>query len=152
MIVVFVRHGEKRRGESDPELTSAGRRMAAETGRWIQAQGWIPSLVVTTPTERTRQTVEELALALEVDVPVEERDLPELSEDLVVLLEGLLVRRPSLTVALCVGHHPMIDLIKRRYAVPVAVPRVHFASAIALQVDEPGSARCVAAWPGRPSF
>ena len=152
MVVIFVRHGEKRRSESDPELTSAGRRMAFETGRWIGEQGWSPALLLTTPTERTRQTAEEIQLALSSDAPVEERDLPELPDDLEALIGRLWSRRPRPSVVVCSGHHPMMDLLKGLYEPPVTIPRVHFASAIVLEVSAPDAVRCVGAWPGRPSL
>lgn len=152
MVVVFIRHGEKRRSESDPELTSAGRRMAFETGRWLGEQGWVPSLILTTPTARTRQTAEELQLALGAAVLVEERDLPELQEDLADLLEALAARRPALSVVVCVGHHPMMDLLKREHPPAVEIPRTNFASAIALEVSASGVVQAVSAWAGRPSW
>lgn len=126
--------------------------MAAETGRWISAQGWQPSLLLTTPTERTRQTIEEIVLALPSDAPVEERDLPELPDDLEALLGALWARRPRPPVVVCAGHHPMMDLLKGLYTPPVRIPRVHFASAIALAVAGLDDVRCVAAWPGRPAL
>lgn len=152
MVVVFIRHGEKRRTESDPELTSAGRRMSFETGRWLGEQGWVPSLILTTPTSRTRQTAEELQLALESTVPVEERDLPELSEDLADLLEVLVARRPALSVVVCVGHHPMMDVVKRQHPPAIPIPRTNFASAIALEISAEGAVQVLSAWPGRPSW
>ena len=36
MRVAFVRHGERRKGEADPELTSFGVRMVSETGAWLR--------------------------------------------------------------------------------------------------------------------
>jgi len=152
MRVVFVRHGEKRRGESDPELTANGRRMAHETGLWLTNQGLVPSLFVSTPTARTRQTVEELVRAMASDAPTEEGDLPELEDDLEAMLGRLAARSPSLEVVICVGHHPTIDMLKRSLSVPVQIPRVNLACAIVLEASPGGDAACVAAWPGRPSY
>ncbi len=61
--IVFVRHGEPRRGEADPELTSAGHRMAAETAAWIIGLKLPLARVIHTPTQRTRQTAEAVAEA-----------------------------------------------------------------------------------------
>jgi phosphohistidine phosphatase SixA len=126
--------------------------MAFETGRWLVDQGWVPSLILTTPTARTRQTTEELQLALGAAVLVEERGLPELLGDLADLLEALAARRPALSVVVCVGHHPMMDLLKREHPPAVEIPRTNFASAIALEVSAPGVVQAVSAWAGRPSW
>ncbi|MEL6347314.1 MAG: histidine phosphatase family protein [Myxococcota bacterium] len=145
MVVVFIRHGEKRRTESDPELTSAGRQMASETGRWLVTQNFIPDLIITTATHRTRQTVEEIGIVLEREIPVEERHLPDLHRDWQDLVERLAARHTPPAVVVCVGHHPTMNMLKRAYPPPVEIPRRHFASAIAIE-----DGRCVGAWPGRP--
>ncbi|MFT5679111.1 MAG: phosphohistidine phosphatase [Myxococcota bacterium] len=147
MKVIFVRHGERRKGESDPELTSWGRRMSTETGHWIQAQGLTPDQVIVTPTMRTRQTVEEILLVFSAPIPIREAGLPELLEDWDALLETI----PEKGVALLVGHHPTMDMLRRELGpLPVSVPRGHFASAVVLEADG-GSWRCAASWPGRPA-
>ena len=64
MTIAFIRHGEPRRSESDPGLTSAGRRMAMEAGQWLASQGLTPTSIQCTPTQRTRDTAEELSLVL----------------------------------------------------------------------------------------
>lgn len=62
--VVFLRHGQPRSGEADPELTSAGHRMAAEAAAWVAGLGLPLARVVHTPTQRTQQTAEAVAEAL----------------------------------------------------------------------------------------
>lgn len=151
MKIVFVRHGERRKGESDPELTSWGRRMSTETGRWVQEQGLTPDLVWVTPTMRTRQTAEEILLVFSAPIPTREAGLPELMEDWDALVESLAERVPEDGVALLVGHHPTMDMIKRELGpIPVSVPRGNFASAVVLQSVD-GGWRCTASWPGRPA-
>ena len=71
---------ERRRSEVDPELTSAGRRMALKLG-----SGSLPSngdvwRCISTPTTQAQQTAQEIRLALQCDVPISARDLPELDE------------------------------------------------------------------------
>ena len=149
MVVVFTRHGEKRRGESDPELTSWGRRMALETGRWLLGQDIRPAVLLTTPTPRTRQTAEELALGLETDAPRHEPPLPEDEDGLSALLEALWSAHGPDGAVVCVGHHPTIDLLRQMYAFPVRVPEANGACAIVLS-GQPGAWQCAAAWPGRP--
>lgn len=151
MKVVFVRHGERRKGESDPELTSWGRRMSTETGRWLQSQGLTPDQVIMTPTMRTRQTAEEILLVFSAPIPTREAGLPELMEDWDALMDALAEEVPEGGVALLVGHHPTMDMLKRELGpTPVTVPRGNFAAAVVLESGGSGW-RCTAAWPGRPS-
>ena len=152
MMVVFVRHGERRRADVDPGLTSAGRRMAFETGQWIGAQAWGTVTFLTTPTTRTRQTTAELRMALDSDAPVLECAMPEQEAELDLWLRGLLNAAPAADVLVCVGHHPTIELLQCRYPPPVCIPRGNFACAMALRVHNETDMTCVASWPGRPSF
>ena len=151
MKIVFVRHGERRKGESDPELTSWGRRMSTETGHWLQDQGLQPDLVWVTPTMRTRQTAEEIRLVFSAPIPTREAGLPELMEDWDALEDALSAALPEGGVALLVGHHPTMDMIKQEFGpLPVNVPRGNFAAAAVLESAD-GRWTCTAAWPGRPA-
>lgn len=153
MRIVFVRHGERRKGESDPALTSAGRRMARETALWLEDRGAAPARIVTTPTTRTRETAEELALVFSRAAVLERPESPEHRDDWDRLLD-LLAREPGLDRTLClVGHHPTVDLLLREFGpAPVPVPRHHFASALILGPVTPrraGPWTIHSAWPGR---
>ena len=68
------------------------------------------------------------------------------------LLDALTVNDAGVDAVICVGHHPTMDLLRRRYALPVPVPQRHLASAIALAVTPGRDVHCVAAWAGRPSI
>jgi phosphohistidine phosphatase SixA len=154
MRIVFVRHGERRKGESDPALTSAGRRMARETALWLRDHGVSPAHVVSTPTTRTRETADELSLVFADAARHDRPESPEHRDDWDRLLD-VLARAPGLDRTVClVGHHPTVDLLLREYGpAPVAVPRHHFASALVLDPRAAGrradgwSIRF--AWPGR---
>lgn len=149
MQVVFVRHGERRRGESDPELTSAGRRMAAETGRWLANRGFVPALVISTPTLRTLQTADELRAALP-PAPLETVDMEPSSANTWEALVSLFQPRvgPG-TGLLMVGHHPTLHALLDAFGpTPVPVPGHHFAAALVLERDR-SLWTCTAAWPGR---
>lgn len=149
MYIIFVRHGERRKGESDPELTSWGRRMSTETGAWLQEQGLRPDLVMVTPTMRTRQTAEEILLLFSAPIPTREAELP--MEDWDALRELLQGELPEDGTALLVGHHPTMDMLKNQFSpLSTIVPRANFASAVVLQSGASGW-RCTAAWPGRPA-
>jgi len=147
--VVFVRHGERRKGEVDPELTSAGRRMASETGGWLAARGFAPSLVLCTPTARTRQTAEELALMLP-PAPLElHPELPEARDDWDALVDAMGRRLGGGAALLLVGHHPTLHFLADTFGpLPAVVPRHNFAAALVLERARAGWA-CTAVWPGR---
>lgn len=149
MRVIFVRHGEKRKGEADPELTSAGRRMAAETGAWLLAQGLRPDLAICTPTQRTRQTAEEL-LGVLGPIPCEERlDLPEHRADWEALTDPLRRRVPTDGQVLMVGHHPTLHFLADTYGpLPAPLARDAYAAALVLHGAR-GVWRVEAVWPGR---
>jgi phosphohistidine phosphatase SixA len=154
MRIIFVRHGERRRGERDPELTSAGRRMARETGQWIQDwardAGATVSKLVHTPTARTRQTADEIMLVLG-PVPVTVHPAEPYDVTAWQRLTGSL-QGPTDTgeTMLLVGHHPTVDFLLRAYGpAPVTVPLHHLASALVLESPDGGAWTIAAAWPGR---
>lgn len=150
MRVVFVRHGEKRRGELDPELTSAGRRMASEAGAWLASRGVTPNLAVITPTRRTRQTLEELLAHLPPPLVLERPDQPESALDWEIFTTRLGRELPPGGTALVVGHHPTQHLLLDTWGPPpVSVPRHHLATALILERGVGTSWSFVEVWPGR---
>lgn len=147
MRVVFVRHGEPRRGESDPALTSEGRRQARETALWLAERGWAPSRIVSTRTRRTRQTAEELALVFTEAEPVLDGGAPELAEDWSAMVDDYAVAGG---ITAFVGHHPTVALLLSSFGPsPVRVPVHNLAVALCLVRDEAGRWSIPEAWPGR---
>ena len=154
MRVVFVRHGKRQAKRRDPELTPAGRSMARETGEWLVKQGYSPTLICTTDTNRTRQTAEAIRSVLPHPVPVEVRALPELVRGWQKLVNDLTNDVGESTVVM-VGHHPTTDMLLA--TVPMDVPsaripkpvlvRGRYASALVLN-GPPWL--IVDVWPGRP--
>ena len=151
MRIVFIRHGERRRGESDPALTSAGRRMARETALWLASLGVQPAHVLCTPTQRTRETADELCLVFPDAARAERPESPEVAVDWDQLVETLAVAPGLADPLVLVGHHPTVDLLLRAHGpAPVPVPRPNFASALVLDRTATGWT-IAAAWPGRAS-
>lgn len=150
MRITFVRHGEKRRNEADPELTSAGVRMAGETGLWLAGRGFRPDLVVLTPTARTRQTAAEI-LACLGPAPLRERaELPDSRQDWEAWTTRLAAELGDAVHLLLVGHHPTQHMLIDSYGPPPnPVPRHHLATALILDSLPRGSWAFVDAWPGR---
>lgn len=149
MRTVFIRHGERRKGESDPSLTSQGRRMAREAALWLEAQGVVPVAIVSTPTARTRETAEELALVFPDAVHTERSESPEVPVDWDLLTEQLVATTLPDGPLVLVGHHPTVDLLLRSYGPPpVPVPVHHYCSVLVLDHSRTGWS-ISAAWPGR---
>lgn len=150
MRVIFVRHGEKRANERDPELTIAGREMVSETGAWLAARGLAPGLFVLTPTRRTRQTLAELLVHLPAAPALERPELPETPEDWEVFTSRLARALAPGGTVLMVGHHPTQHLLLDAFGPPpVPVPRHHFATALVLELAPPRSWSFIDVWPGR---
>ncbi len=145
MVVAFIRHGEPRKGESDPELTSAGRRMASEAAQWLAGQGEAPHTIVATPTCRTRQTAEELQRVFPDAAFLQRQDCPESAADWQRLVAAV---GPG-PVAV-VGHHPTLAFLLAAFGPPpIPVPIRHHAAALVLRPDTAGYWKIQAAWPGR---
>ena len=161
-MLIILRHAEPRRGESDPELTSAGHRMAREAGGWVA--GLLPEGATTrvfhTPTHRTRQTAEALlewlgdrARLSTID------DLPESFPDLDMLADRLCGARPGLPVpalppTVLVGHHTTLVALARE--LPAGGPRPNarnYTAGLALvrSADTPLGWLVHATWSGRPA-
>ena len=151
MRTVFIRHGERRKGESDPALTSAGRRMAREAALWLADQRITPGSIVTTPTTRTRETAEELALVFPDARRLERPESPEVPLDWDQLTDSLSATLDMSHPVVLVGHHPTVELLLRSYGpAPEPVTLQHYCSVLVLDhADSDWSIS--AAWPGRPA-
>ena len=150
MDLAFTRHGERRRGESDPALTSAGHRMAREAALWLQGQGFSPARIVATPTLRTEQTADEWALVFPDAARVVRDEAPDTPAAWAALWRALSAD-PQPTAL--VGHHPTLDLLLRSFGPPpVPVSVRHFCSTLRLEGAAPDQLRIAAAWPGRPAL
>lgn len=144
--LAFMRHGERRKGEADPALTSVGRRMAREACLWLADTGFVPTAIVSTPTQRTLDSQEEAALVFPDARLLRQAGEPEHPRDLEALLSGL-----EDGPALLVGHHPTLAFLLRTYGpAPQPVSHHHFSATLLLEAASPGPWAICAAWPGRP--
>jgi phosphohistidine phosphatase SixA len=106
MRFAYVRHGEPQKGESDPELTSFGRRQATRSATWLADQGLAPTCIIHTATNRTRQTAAEIA-SVHGAASVRETSLPmEALGDIMDLIDALTT--DGCVQVILVGHHPGI--------------------------------------------
>jgi phosphohistidine phosphatase len=103
MRLYLVRHAEAAPGDPDElrPLTSEGREQARTLGARLRNEDASPSVVLTSPLLRARETGAELAKALDVETEPEERLAPGASvEDVRAAVEG---RGEQIVV---VGHQP----------------------------------------------
>lgn len=103
MRLYLVRHAEAAPGDPDElrPLTSEGREQARALGARLRNEDASPSVVLTSPLLRARETGAELAKALDVETEPEERLAPGASvEDVRAAVEG---RGEQVVV---VGHQP----------------------------------------------
>ncbi len=142
---VVCRHAHPRQSEHDPGLTSFGHRAARELGDWVAAQlplhpGLVPTHLLHTPTTRTRETAEALALALPPLVAAPGRPMPETAED----WEGYtsLLARDGVHCAVLVGHHTTLQALFRDVLAPP----------LRLRRPPPASAVVVEGTPGGPHW
>lgn len=146
--LAFMRHGEQRRGEADPALTSAGRRMAREASLWLAGEGFAPAAIVSTPTQRTLDSQEEAALVFPSATLLQRPAAPEHTQDLDSLLSTL-----ETGPTLLVGHHPTLAFLLRTFGpAPQPVSHHHFSATLLLEAARPGTWRIRSAWPGRPGI
>ena len=103
MRLYLVRHAEAAPGDPDEmrPLTSEGREQARALGARLRSEDARPSVVLTSPLLRARETGAELAKALDVETEPEERLAPGANvEDVRAAVEG---RGEQVVV---VGHQP----------------------------------------------
>lgn len=57
-ILIFIRHGKRIRNKADRDehLSEHGMAMAQRTGEWLRNSGFSPSVLLSTPWHRTRET------------------------------------------------------------------------------------------------
>lgn len=153
LTLAFVRHGQPRRVDSDPGLTSAGRRMAYETGEWLALGGLRPRLVRHTPTARTRETAEELCLSFPEAALGQGPVSPEGERDWQRLADALREELGGTGSAVLVGHHPTVAFLLQAFGpAPEPVPLRNLAVGLVLEETPSSGWEISRAWPGRPAL
>ena len=152
MRIAFVRHGERRKNETDPELTSYGFRMVEETGQWLLDFGFTPDLALSTPTIRTQQTAATI-LSRFPTVSIERIEhAPETKVEWERWTQSIKDRNPIPNNVLLIGHHPTMEMLIQYYGpAPVVVTRHQFAVGLILQTAPETDWVMTHAWPGRTS-
>ncbi len=114
--LIILRHAKADRpsavGDLDRPLTERGHADAGAAGVWLAARGYLPDLVICSPSKRTRQTWHGVAVALSAAAPAApsvhyEPALYESGVDEILhVLKGV---EPQYRVALVIGHNPTVS-------------------------------------------
>jgi phosphohistidine phosphatase len=112
--LVLLRHAKADRPNGVPDvdrpLTERGHADSALAGAWLMKHGYVPDLVLASPSRRTRQTWHSVAVALaKAASPTVryERDIYDGSA--ADLLKALQQSEPSFQTIMIVGHNPSIS-------------------------------------------
>ena len=143
MRMIFIRHGAKR--SNGGELTSIGRKMSFETGKWLTEKGYFPQLAFHSATTRTQQTLTEILLACEKTLPTKEIEIPDFWEDWLTMLEK--ISQTNTSDFIIVGHHPTTEMLANYYN--ISIPTQNFATAIVLQKSSNRLWNYIDSWQGR---
>lgn len=86
MLLFLVRHAHAEKGDPDDvrPLSERGREEARAVARQLAGHDTPPTLVLTSPLLRARQTAEQIAQAADAELRVDERIGPGLTPDLLV--------------------------------------------------------------------
>lgn len=114
--LVLLRHAKADRPNGvtdlDRPLTERGHADSAVAGTWLMKHGYLPDLVVCSPSKRTRQTWHSVAVALgqsaAKQVRYERKVYEGAAEDLLKVLRTV---DPDARVVILVGHNPSISLL-----------------------------------------
>ena len=136
MLVLLVRHanaGDRDQAQwpddRDRPLTDKGRKVQAEVGRFLRKRGYAPTLVLTSPWLRARQTADILVEAARVGGPPVECE-PLAEDPDLGLLQEQVGEQPAEAIVALVGHSPWMEEL---------AASLLGGSATSLQVDFPKS-------------
>lgn len=112
--LVLLRHAKADRPvglpDTDRPLTDRGHADAAAAGAWLVNQGYVPDLVLCSPSRRTRQTWHSVAVALAgAGSPVVHYERPLYEGSPAELLQVIQEAPPEHRTVLLIGHNPAIS-------------------------------------------
>jgi len=107
-VLALLRHGLAAGQAADSRLLPEGRAYLERLGAKLEAEGWRPAAVLTSPYARAKESAAVLVRALGAEVP--SRALDELvpEGDAEVALEAVTAAAPLATPVLVVAHMPLL--------------------------------------------
>jgi phosphohistidine phosphatase len=112
--LVLLRHAKADRPNGVPDvdrpLTERGHADSALAGAWLVKHGYVPDLVLASPSRRTRQTWHSVAVALaKAGSPTVRYDRDLYDGSAADLLKVLQKSEPSFQTIMIVGHNPSVS-------------------------------------------
>src|SRR5262249_55636196 len=116
--LMLLRHAKSDWGDQslrdfDRPLADRGKRDAPRIGKAIKKRGWIADLIISSPAERAKQTIEAVAASagLVPSIQFDESIYGASAGDLMKLIRRL---PDSINCALLVGHNPTFEQVLER--------------------------------------
>jgi phosphohistidine phosphatase len=121
-VLVIMRHGKAEQSETkrdiDRALTDRGHIDARLGGEWLAAQGIAPDLVISSPSQRTRETWHEVAIGMadgnSEASPTVLYDADLYFGGLKAALEAIRGAAPDAKTVLLIGHNPTVSALSQR--------------------------------------
>lgn len=89
----------------DRPLSEKGKKNAAKVGKWLQQEGIIPDMILTSPAKRTQQTLKRICTECGSDTQVvDELYLADLKA-----LKTILADAPQVKCLMIIGHNPGLE-------------------------------------------
>jgi phosphohistidine phosphatase len=112
--LVLLRHAKADRPNGVPDvdrpLTERGHADSALAGAWLVKHGYVPDLVLASPSRRTRQTWHSVAVALaKAGSPTVRYERALYDGSAADLLKALQQSEPSFQTVMIVGHNPSVS-------------------------------------------
>jgi phosphohistidine phosphatase len=112
--LVLMRHAKSDwlSGEGDDfarPLAERGIRDARQMGQWLRASGYLPDAILSSPSRRTRQTLELMADSTGLDLGARTEWLDELYHASVATLRQALRRMRGPSSVMMLGHNPGLE-------------------------------------------
>jgi phosphohistidine phosphatase len=125
--LIIMRHAKSDwtsglRGDFDRPLNERGKRDAPRVGRWLQQQGLVPDLIISSPSARTRATATAVAGALGIDAAAIIWEASVYEASLATLREVLRTAAAGVEAPMLVGHNPGMEQLVRHFTRAETLP------------------------------
>lgn len=112
--LVLMRHAKSDWSGEDGDdfsrpLADRGLRDARQMGRWLLDSGYLPGRIMSSPSRRTRQTLELMAESTGLDLGARTEWLDELYHASAATLRQVLRRAPAAASVMMLGHNPGLE-------------------------------------------
>jgi phosphohistidine phosphatase len=121
-VLVIIRHGKAEQSETKPDidrsLTERGHTDARLGGEWLASRGIAPDVVLSSPSQRTRQTWHEVAIGMadggSEASPTVVYDADLYSAGMAAAFSAIRGVDPDAKTVLLIGHNPTVSALSHR--------------------------------------